>query len=387
MDSSDNSWQARISGELEAARKIQQEMLPKVFPADIFGLLEPAREVGGDVFDFYRRDGKLFFCMGDVSGKGVPSAMLMAVIRSLFRMVSRRVERPSAILRLLNEQLCLDNDTHMFVTFFVGTIDYYTGHFRFANAGHDKPFLLTDGVSLLPAKANLPLGVFLDTVFEEQLLELSSGMSLFLYTDGLTEARNGHRAFFGRPRVQACLQDALSRGLNARQSVLSVQEAVHAFVGDAPQSDDLTMLLVQYAPADLVREHIDLKNRSEELSRLSDFLKALCARLELEQNLALSIRLAAEEAVVNAINYAYPEGKEGVITVYADSDHREIRFTIVDEGVPFDSTAAVPPDTRLGVQDRPIGGLGILLTRKIMDSVSYSRKEGKNVLTLTKIIV
>ena len=379
--------QARISGELEAARKIQQEMLPKGFPDDIFGLLEPAREVGGDLFDFYRRDGKLFFCIGDVSGKGVPSAMLMSVIHSLFRMVSQRIESPSGILQRLNEQLCQGNDTNMFVTFFVGTIDYYTGHFRYANAGHDKPFLLSGSVSLLPAKANLPLGVFPDTVFEEQTLQLFPGSSLFLYTDGLTEAKGAGKEAFGRLRVQKCLEEALSHGRDPRQTVLSMFDAEQAFVGNAPQRDDLTMLLVQYAPVDLVRDHIELKNRQEELSRLSDFLKGVCARLSLEQKLGLSLRLATEEAVVNAIRYAYPGGEEGLVSVYADSDHRELRFTIVDAGVPFDPTAVVPSDTRLGAQERPIGGLGILLTRKIMDSVSYSRKEGKNVLTLTKIIV
>ncbi len=379
--------QARISGELEAARTIQKEMLPKAFPADIYGFLEPAREVGGDLFDFYRRDGKLFFCIGDVSGKGVPSAMLMSVIHSLFRMVSPHIESPSVILQRLNEQLCQGNDSNMFVTFFLGTIDYYTGHFRYANAGHDKPFLLTENVSLLPAKSNLPLGVFPNTVFEEQTLQLSPGNALFLYTDGLTEAKVEGGQAFGRSRVQASLQEALSRGMDARQTVLSMFDAAHDFLGDAAQRDDLTMLLVQYAPKDLVQDHIDLKNRAEELPRLSDFLKGVCASLALEKKLGQSLRLATEEAVVNAIKYAYPEGSEGIVSVYADSDRREIRFTIVDAGNPFDPTAAVPPDTRLDVQDRPIGGLGILLTRKIMDSVSYARKEGKNVLTLTKNIV
>ncbi|MBQ4184611.1 MAG: SpoIIE family protein phosphatase [Bacteroidales bacterium] len=379
--------QARINGELEVARKIQREMLPESFPDGIYGLLEPAREVGGDLFDFYRRDGKLFFCIGDVSGKGVPSAMLMSVIHSLFRMVSQRIESPSGILKILNEQLCQGNDTNMFVTFFVGTIDYYTGRLRYANAGHDKPFLLSEGVSLLPAKSNLPLGVFPETIFEEQTLQLSPGCSLFLYTDGLTEAKHSGKQLFGRSRVQARLQEALSSGLDARQTVVSVFDEVRGFMGDAAQRDDLTMLLVQYNPSELVREHIDLKNHQEELSRLSDFLKGFCARVSLEQKLGLSLRLAAEEAVVNAISYAYPEGKEGIVSVYADSDRREVRFTIVDSGVPFDPTAVVPGDTRLDAQERPIGGLGILLTRKIMDSVSYSRKEGKNVLTLTKNIV
>ena len=142
--------QARINGELSAARSIQKEMLPKAFQDNIFGLLEPAREVGGDLFDFYRRDGKLFFCVGDVSGKGVPSAMLMSVIHSLFRVVSEKEESPSRILTVLNTQACRDNDTNMFVTFFVGCLDLYTGKFRYSNAGHDKPFLLSGNVSVLP---------------------------------------------------------------------------------------------------------------------------------------------------------------------------------------------------------------------------------------------
>lgn len=379
--------QARLSGELSVARKIQKEMLPKAFPENIFGLLEPAREVGGDLFDFYRRDGKLFFCVGDVSGKGVPSAMLMSVIHSLFRIVSEKEESPSRILSVLNAQACRDNDTNMFVTFFVGCLDLYTGKFRYSNAGHDKPFLISDNVSILPSRANLPLGVFPDTVFEEEALLLTPGSSIFLYTDGLTEAKNAHRQPFGRSRVEDALRRSLSASLAAEQTVMSLLESAREFTGDAPRSDDLTMLLIHYPPQNLFKENLVLKNNVDEVKKLSAFLKDICVKLNLEANLGLSIRLAVEEMVVNVINYAYPYPKEGTVSIYADSDCKELRFTIVDEGIPFDPTAVVPQSITLSAEERSIGGLGILLSRQIMDSVSYCRKTEFNVLTLTKSIV
>ena len=379
--------QARISGELEVARNIQLEMLPKEFPADVYGFLEPAREVGGDLFDFYRRDGKIFFCVGDVSGKGVPAAMLMSMIHSLFRMISQKQESPSHIVRALNEEICRGNRSNMFVTFFVGCLDFYTGRLRYCNAGHDKPFLLSGSVSLLPVKANLPLGVFPDTDFVEECLQLSTDTSLFLYTDGLTEAMDASRRAFGRPRVQEVLEAGLKQALSPREMVESLSRSVHAFVGTAPQSDDLTMLFLRYRPGDLLCKQISLSTHTEEVSRLSDFLKEVCASLKLEHKTALGIRLAVEEMVVNVINYAYPENREGTVFVYADSDRKELRFTIVDSGTPFDPTAVIPASTTLDAESRPIGGLGILLARKIMDSVSYCRKENNNVLTLTKSII
>lgn len=380
--------QARIGGELAVAREIQLEMLPKSFPADIYGSLESAREVGGDLYDFYRRDGKLFFCIGDVSGKGVPAAMLMSVIHSLFRVLSQKTESPSPILKSLNEELCRGNNSNMFVTFFVGCLDLYTGKLHFANAGHDKPFLLEESATLLPTQANLPLGVFPDTEFEEQACVLSPGSTLFLYTDGLTEARNKAHELFGRTRVQdvltACLTD---KEMTPEALIHAIGDAAHRFVGDAPQSDDLTMMAIRFAPGDVIMEQLTLVNKMDEVARLTTFVKSFCEKLALDRNLASSLRLALEETVVNVISYAYPQGETGSIFVYADSDRKEVRFTIVDAGVAFDPTTTLLADTTLDVQNRPIGGLGILLTRKLMDSVSYCRKSNKNVLSLTKTIL
>lgn len=379
---------ARIDGELTIARNIQSEMLPKTFPENICGEIESALEVGGDIFDFYRRDGQLFFCIGDVSGKGIPAAMLMAVIHSLFREISKREENTVTILQALNDQLCQGNDSNMFVTFFVGRLDLYTGKLYFSNAGHDKPFLLTGSAELLTTVAHLPLGVFPDTAFEEQSCVLSPGDGIFLYTDGLTETKSPARENFGRERVKAVLDACLAQAsMTPGEIVDSVSKASHDYSENAPLRDDLTMLLIKFDPGEIVRDQLTIVNDIDEVSRLSAFVKDYFSRLELDRKAAYGMRLALEEAVVNVINYAYPGDETGEVTIYAESDRKEIRFTIVDSGFPFDPTSVLPADTTLDAIDRPIGGLGVHLTRKLADSVSYSRKHGNNVLTLTKSIL
>lgn len=381
--------QARIGGELAAARGIQEEMLPKAFPSFVYGSLEPAREVGGDLFDFFYRDGKFFFSIGDVSGKGIPAAMLMSVSHSLFRVLSGKEERPSYILEAMNREMCRGNDTNMFLTFFMGCLDMYSGVLNYASAGHDKPFVLRNGeVTMLQGKANLPLGVFPNTHFEQQSCVLEPGTTLLLYTDGLTEAKNVARNQFGREGIDKILKCYMSgKDSSLETLVKSLCEAAHKFAGEAPQSDDLTILAVRFAPENLTREQITLLNRSTEVTRLSQFVKDFFAKLDVEKKLAAGMRLALEEAVVNVINYAYPPDEEGEVQISADSDGREVRFTIVDSGFPFDPTAVLEPDTTLDAQNRPIGGLGILLSRRLMDSISYSRQDGKNVLSLTKSIL
>ena len=379
--------QARLSGELAVAAGIQHAMLPTSFPSYLYGTVEPAREVGGDLFDYFTKDGKLFFCIGDVAGKGVPSAMLMSVIHSLFRMVSRRYESPSQILRVLNKELCQQNDSGMFVTFFAGCLDLYSGELFFSNAGHDKPFVISDEITLLPTKANLPLGVFPDTVFEEQRMTLSSGTTLLLYTDGLTESKDSQRKLFGREGVLKALEGALAVGLNSpRELISALSSAAHRFSGDVPQSDDLTLLVLRFEKGELLREQITLSNDTSRITELGAFIKDYLGWLDLDRKTLSGIRLALEESVVNVMNYAYPAGETGSVQVLADSNFKEVRFTVLDSGRPFDPTSVLEADTTLDAQNRPVGGLGIHLTRSLMDSISYCRRDGQNILTLTKSI-
>ncbi len=249
-----NAEKERIAGELMVASKIQQSMLPhQQLNSDtisIHGSLVPAREVGGDLFDYHIRDGKLFFCIGDVSGKGAPSAMLMAVIHTMFRTYTARETNPAYIMKHINIGSCHNNESNMFATFFLGVLDLPTGHLRYCNAGHDVPFIIDGGFTPLPAEPNLPVGVFDDTIYKLQETQIKPGTTIFLYTDGLTEAMNSEHQQFGIKRVEAQLGRCLQSTFTPQQILEAMTQEVHHFVGEAEQSDDLTMLAIRYEPKD-----------------------------------------------------------------------------------------------------------------------------------------
>lgn len=384
-----NAAKDRIDNELRIASQIQMEMLPEHSPQmkrddiDIYGSLVPAREVGGDLFDYFIRDEKLFFCVGDVSGKGVPSAMLMAVTHAMFRAVSAHDNNPAHILQNINETSCEGNESNMFVTMFVGILDLPTGHLCYANAGHDAPVIV--GREALPVKANIPLGLFDDFTYQMQETTLEGGSMLFLYTDGLTEAKNRQRKQFGLGRVMTVLAD--SADLSPEQLLEKMTGEVHAFVEGAEQSDDLTMLAIRYTPVSrelVLDEQLVIQSDVHQVPQLNAFVKQVMERLGVESSLAKKLQLAVEEAVVNVMEYAYPTGVSGDISLQVSSDGQSLKFVIKDQGGAFDPTMKELPDTTLSVEDRPIGGLGILLVREMMDSINYERTGGMNVLTLIK---
>ena len=241
--------EAQIDSELRIARRIQEEMLPKtVLERDglaVRGFLAPAKEVGGDMFDFFIRGEELFFFIGDVSGKGVPSAIVMAVAHSMLRVLSDREDDPAVLVEKLNREACRSNESGMFLTLFLGVLDLATGRLRYCNAGHDHPVLLGDTVDALPALANVPVGVFDDFTYQAQEAAIAPGTTLFLYTDGVTEAMDSGRRQYGRNRLYQTLS-ACSR--EPAVLVREVEESVRDFAGAAAQSDDLTMLAVHYGP-------------------------------------------------------------------------------------------------------------------------------------------
>ena len=382
-----NLKQERIGSELRIATNIQKEMLPRSFALarddiDIFGSLTPAREVGGDLYDFFVRDEKLFFCIGDVSGKGVPSAIVMAVIHTMFRMASAHENNPAKIMQTINETACEGNESNMFVTMFIGVLDLPTGHLRYCNAGHDRPVVV--GGEVLAEKANIPVGLFADFKYVMEETTIADGAMLFLYTDGLTEAKNLERQQFGLPRVMAMLADCPP---DAPQLVEQMKQAVQTFCRGAEQSDDLTLLAIRYMKVNheaVLEESLVLQNDVRQVKTLNAFVKQVTERLGIEASLAKQIQLAVEEAVVNVMDYAYPVDQTGDIDVQAMSDGQWLKFVITDRGVAFDPTEKQKADTTLSAEDRPVGGMGILLVRELMDSINYERTDGKNVLTLKK---
>ena len=245
---------ASMESELKIAHDIQMDMLPKTFPPyperddiDIYGTLTPAKAVGGDLFDFYIRDEKLFFCIGDVSGKGIPASMFMAVTRSLFRNISAHVSLPDHIAYTLNNALSENNDSNLFVTLFTGVLDLTNGHLCYCNAGHNAPLLVGAGVGDLPCLPNLPLGILAEFQFEAQEVDLDPGTTIFLFTDGLNEAENAFHEQFGDERIAEVANRLLAKREHQPINIAYVMyQAVHNFVNGAEQSDDLTMLAIQY---------------------------------------------------------------------------------------------------------------------------------------------
>ncbi len=387
-----NLERERIDSELHVAKHIQSEMLPgsAIVRNDVTaaGLLIPARDVGGDLFDHLIRDEKLYFCIGDVSGKGVPASLVMAVAHSHFCVLCQRESSPSRIMGILNEVICNGNDTNIFVTFFIGVLDLPTGRLRYCNAGHDTPLLLTPEAEPLPVKSNLPLGVMPGYSFEQQDMLLSPGRQLLLYTDGLTEQTDPERHLFGFERVKTFSSQWLSKHTDTPAKLLSaLADASSAFAGGTEQHDDLTMLIVSYngQETDLVLdESLTVASDLERVPQVNDWVKEIASRLDFDRSLTSQLVLAVEETVVNIINYAYPDDQKGEVKLDARASDRNLRFVISDSGMPFDPTHAAEADTTLSVEERPIGGLGIFLVRQLMDTINYERIDGHNVLTLTK---
>ena len=358
----------KMEGELKVARGIQMSMIPKSFPpypergdVDMFAAVVPAKEVGGDLYDFYIRDSKLFFCIGDVSGKGVPASLVMAVSRSLFRTVSAHELSPQRIVTSMNDSMSDMNESNMFVTFFCGVLDLQNGHLRYCNAGHNAPVLVQEGGNAeLAVVPNLPLGI------------------------GLNEAENPVHELFGEERMMQTLE----AGLESRVLIDKMRNAVHAFADGAPQSDDLTMLYIRFMnsrKSEETERHLILHNDIQQIPQLAEFVEAVADLAHLDVGLTMSLNLALEEAVSNVIMYAYPKGSDGLVELEAIIRKGSMEFILSDNGTPFDPTAAPEADITLDVEDRPIGGLGIFLVRNIMDEVKYNRSDdGKNILSMTK---
>ena len=384
---------ALIDKELHIASNIQMQMLPKQMAQDerddldIYTSLTAAKEVGGDLFDFFVRNEKLYFCIGDVSGKGVPASLVMAVVHSLFRMACTHENNPAHIMQSLNETACEGNDSNIFVTMFIGILDLPTGRLRYCNAGHDLPLLIGQETTELTALANMPIGVFGDFHYKTEQTMVPPNTTLLLFTDGLTEAMNLMRKQFGLNRVKEIVS---GHGQSSSKELLEmIAGKVKAFTQGAPQSDDLTMMAIRYTPhqeEDTLNETLLIKNHIKDVEQLNVFVGNITHRLGYEEDEARSIRLAVEEAVVNVVCYAYSEDQEGDIRIVAQANSQRLKFIITDSGIPFDPTEASQVDITLPAEERRIGGLGIHLVRELMDSINYEREDGKNILTLVKKI-
>ena len=245
-----NAEKERIGSELRIARDIQMSMIRSRFPEmpefDLFASIAPAKEVGGDLYDYFVDGETLYFCIGDVSGKGVPASLLMTVTTSQFRTVSRYLSQPEEIMMAINDQIAEGNEKHMFVTMFIGCLDLKTGHLAYSCGGHNPPLLIGHSIEQLPVAQKLPVGVISGMKYEMQETQIASGTTLLLYTDGLTEAMNANSELFGGDRMTKTVERLLSEGEATPKSIIcGLTDAVKTFAADAEQSDDLTMMAIR----------------------------------------------------------------------------------------------------------------------------------------------
>ena len=387
----------RLQSELKIAHDIQMGMIPTSFPQredlDLFASMTPAKEVGGDLYDFIIEGDQLFFIIGDVAGKGVPASLYMAVTRTLFRNLASNYQSVANIVREMNHAIATTNDSYIFVTVFVGVLDMKTHYLTYCNAAHNAPVLITtEGeCCLLEVEANLPIGVEDRYQYEEQRMDFPPGSALLLYTDGLTEAMyfasDGSRSLFGEHRV---LHDVEKNNKASAIEVIDfLKQHVTVFADGTEQSDDLTMLFVRHGTAQETgtapSRRLIMKNEISEVGRMRNFFFSICREHGIDDDTAKTLNLALEEWVANVINYAYPKGIRGHVEMTADVNDNVLTVVVKDHGVAFDPTQHTAVDIEAGLEDRAIGGLGIHLVRTIMDTMEYQRTaDGYNRLVLTK---
>lgn len=244
----------RIGAELNVATQIQADMLPRIFPAfpereefDVYATMNPAKEVGGDFYDFFLvDDDHLAVVIADVSGKGVPAALFMVIAKTLIKNHAQNQEAPGTVFTQTNEQLCEGNDAGLFVTGWMGVLEISTGKFVYVNAGHNPPLLKRAGGTFewLKSRPGFVLAGMEGVRYRENTLQLEPGDRLYLYTDGVTEATNSHEELFGDERLQNALNEYMD--LPVEQFLPKIKECIDAFVGDADQFDDITMLALDY---------------------------------------------------------------------------------------------------------------------------------------------
>jgi serine phosphatase RsbU (regulator of sigma subunit)/anti-sigma regulatory factor (Ser/Thr protein kinase) len=377
----------RLDQELAVARLIQQNFLPRTLPKPLgWGIAaeyRPAREVGGDFYDFIDLpDGRLGFVIGDVTDKGVPAALVMAATRSVLRASAQRLIAPGAVLERVNEHLCPDIPENMFVTCLYGVLEPDTGHLVFANAGHNLPVVYLDGnVSELRARG-MPLGLMSGMRYEETEAVLEPGAHLLLYSDGLTEAHDSARDMFGSPRLAAVMAEAgPGRGDQLIEALLS---ALAAFTGEAEeQEDDITLVAIRRVEAPTLLAEFSVAsepgNEREAIRRLEPLLASqgiASARLE-------RLKTAVAEATMNAMEHGNGFRPETPVELSVLAYHDAIRVRVTDQGGARPVADAAQPDLEAKLAgDQTPRGWGLFLIRNMVDEMLESVDEQRHTLEL-----
>ncbi len=380
--------------ELLFAEQVQYATLPNIFPPyperddlDLYAAMYTAKEVGGDFYDFsFVGKDRLAFLIADVSGKGIPAAMFMMRAKTLIMSLAESCQDAGEALTQANEILCENNDANMFVTVWLGILDLKTGMLEYANAGHNPPLIRgREGeFARLPIQAGFILAGLPGVTYQTESLQLGPDDLLFLYTDGITEATNADNELYEENRLLARL-NATADQISAAELCAQVREDVNAFVGDAPQFDDMTMLALRYRGTDPGWAELTVEATIKNIGMVTEFVDRQLEQAGCPAKAQSQIDVAIDELFGNIARYAYPD-REGTATIRVETvdDPLEVRITLIDRGIPYDPLSQESPDTTLSAEDREVGGLGIFLVKNIMDDLSYMYRENCNIVQITK---
>ena len=385
---------ARIDKELEYAKQIQLSALPTNFPNgddySIYAQMIAAKEVGGDFYDFYKlSDTTVAFLAADVSGKGIPAAMFMMTAKTIIKDLAESGMAVNDIFTKANEKLCENNESGMFVTAWMGILDLTTGNVKFANAGHNPPLLKRANGSFeyLKTRAGFVLAGMEGIRYRAGEITLNPGDRIFLYTDGVPEATNTENKLYGEDRLLAFMNQ--NSNVKATELLPALKANIDEFVGEAPQFDDITMLMLDYKPKEggAYMTNRTFPAKTEALPDILGFVEETLEGFGCPMKIQMAVCVAIEEVFVNVAHYAYGDGEGDMnLGIGFDEGNRTVTFRMTDKGIPFDPLKKPDPDITLSAEEREIGGLGIFITKKTMDCVTYAYENGENILTMIKRI-
>ena len=381
---------AKINSELSIAKSIQASSLPSVFPPfpdrpefDIYASMQPAKEVGGDFYDFFFiNKNKFMFLIADVSGKGVPAALFMMTVKTLINNVSQMGYGPKDLIELINKKICDSNELGFFVTMLAGIVDVKTGDLSLINCGHNLPLIKRqDGnYEYLNLSPNIALGVFDASEFEIYETKLNPGDIIYAYTDGVTESVNSDNEIYGEQRLLETLNSI--QDTNVVFVAHGVKASVKEYAASSDQSDDITMLIFKYNGKK--ENKIKTFEQTASQDNYKDFYKWLhkaCDEFGADDNLKNKLDMCAEEIYANISFYAYPD-KTGNIKASIQKLDNRIILEFRDSGVEYNPLEKRDPDINLPPEERPVGGLGIFMVKEMTDEIYYKRADGKNILTM-----
>ncbi|MBQ9035845.1 MAG: SpoIIE family protein phosphatase [Erysipelotrichaceae bacterium] len=381
---------ARIDSELTLANDIQNSMLPTTFPAfpdheefDLYALNIPAKQVGGDFYDFFMIDrNHLAFIIADVSGKSIPAALFMVIAKTLLKNHTMNYRKPSEVFKDVNNLLCESNDTGLFVTAWMGILNCRTGKVKYVNAGHNPPVLVHNGIpETIKCKSNFILGGMPDVQYPDEEFTLHKGDFLYLYTDGVTEAEDEYRNLYGMDKTLELIKQ--NSEYSMKELCIHIKEALDIYQRNTEQFDDITMLGLRFTGMKPQTSEIVVDSSIDNISKITAFVNE---KLESYNTLArtrMQFDVAIDEICSNIIKHGYQNG-EGKISVTVINDGTSTSLVFKDSAIPFNPVEAVDPDVTLSAEERGIGGLGIYMVKKSMDDMRYEYKDGQNILTITK---